>query len=542
MVEIAESTNERTTDLREAIEKHFALFQGLASLAKQLLLEREYETSAAYVQVAAHYAWFHPIGLFASPELEAILTQIGAALDPVASGPARIAPVPPRKVLHVLTEVYPLGGHTRLVWRWIQADAGRTHSVVLTRQYDGEVPQPLKAAAEGTGGKLYFLDRQAGGLLGRAQALRRLAVGADHVVLHTYPYDVVPLIAFAQKEARPPLTLMNKDDHVFWLGGSVADQVAQMRYSGWRLSQQRRGTPEARCVLLPIPLEVKRRTLSRGEAKKQLGLPENAVVLVSVASAYKYSSPGGQHFAEVLLPVIQEKKNAMLLVVGPEQRDEWASASLQAAGRIKAFGKRGDVDIFYQAADVYLDSFPFGSLTSLLEAGSYGTPLVSYRANSSEPELMCEYDPGLSDLPARPNRVDDYRNQVCRFIDDAQLRARLGEQTRESITAHHGRSGWKRLLEELYLCRGVLSSADAWNGASISRMVTDFDIHLAQVYMTSGLSRPFPKVIRNHVGLFPLKARVGIWWNIFGHEWHFLPVFLLSDWQKTKLRLLWSRP
>ena len=41
---------------------------------------------------------------------------------------------------HVFSSTLSVGGHTRMVWRWMKLDAGRTHSVAVTRQGGGPVP------------------------------------------------------------------------------------------------------------------------------------------------------------------------------------------------------------------------------------------------------------------------------------------------------------------------------------------------------------------------------------------------------------------
>lgn len=539
VTEITDCVGTKDVDPRVIIEKHFQVFEAIVGLAKQSLFQAKYENSAAYVQTAGHYAWYHPTGLFTCAELETILQQIGTALVPVSHASPRAVPVSPRTVLHVLTEAYGLGGHTRFVWRWIRADAKRSHSVVLTRQQDSELPAALKEAAEHTGGGVYFLDRRPGGLLARARALRRLATHADHVILHTHPNDVVPLIAFSQKQ-RPPVTLLNANDHVFWLGVSIVDQVAQLRESGRKLAKQRRGIPEFRCPLLPIPIEVEHGPAQRLEAKKQLGISPETVVLLSVASAYKYSAPPGQHFCDVLLPVMHKHQNALLLVIGPEGDREWATAAQEAGGTVRLLGKRRDTELFYRASDIYLDSFPFNSLTSALEAGAYGTPLVSYGVHSADAEVLCTDDVGLQGLILRGCDIEDYRNQVSRLIENPDFRAHLGELTRKGIIACHTNGGWNRLLEELYL-RGSQAATEMRDEASVGRKITELDIKLAQVFAISGWSRGFANIIRNYVALFPLGARMGIWRDIFRGEWHYFPSLVLSDWQKTSLRLLCAR-
>ena len=235
------------------IDEHFRIFNDFGERAQRALDREDLEDCAGYVQLAAQYAWFHPTGLLASPELEALLGKISLRLpDPERVRSRRDGM---QRVLHVVTEVYNVGGHTKLVWRWIQADTRRTHSLVLTRQMESSVPFPLHAAVTGSGGQIHYLDRSPGGILARAWALRKLAAEVDHVIIHAHPWDVIPLIAFLEMKDRPVITHMNKDDHVFFLGTKNADLYAQMREAGSRLCQERRGIPASHCRMLPLPID-----------------------------------------------------------------------------------------------------------------------------------------------------------------------------------------------------------------------------------------------------------------------------------------------
>jgi len=541
-VETAERSNiARMGNPTAAVEENFAVFQGLCRLATQLSNEGRFAESALYVQVAADYAWLHPTGLLASPELDSILQRIGAELPwPNSRGNQVRSNRSPRHVLHVLTEAVGVGGHTRFVWRWIQNDADRPHSVVLTRQGERQIPGPLKENAEATGGKFHCLDWHVGGFLTRVQALRRLAAGADHVVLHTSPSDVLPLIAFAGSQNRPPVTLVNHADHVFWLGGAIVDQVANFRESGRRLAQRRRGIAESRCPLVPVPLGPRPKPFDRSEAKKKLGLPEDAVVLLSIASSYKYASIGDVHFGKVLLPVLQTHKNAVLFVIGPKEDDEWLASSAQADGRLKVLGKRADTDLFYQAADIYLDSFPFSSMTSVLEAGSHGAPVASYRLHPREAEILYTDDLAVSPFIVQASSVEEYRRKISWLIENGESRRTLGEQTRDRITEIHEPGGWNRFLEAMYSLDFPASLDQAPDKLEPRREVGELDFRLAQIFAKSGVSRDLSSTMRNHIALFPLGERLRIWHRMFGGEWRSLPRLILSDWQKTTLNRIRS--
>ncbi len=520
------------------IDRHFAILRSLEHKASLCFERGEMELSAAWIQLAGQYAWFHPTGVLASWDLETILAKLSRILSPDRRARNRERVAAPRKILHVLSEVYALGGHSRLVWRWIRADGLRMHSVALTRQMESEVPAPLKFAVEATGGRIHFLDRRRGGLLARARALRSLAGKFDHVVVHTHPWDVTPPIAFTADEERPPLTLMNKDDHVFWLGAAMADQVAQMRPAGSLLCQERRGIPASRCRMLPLPLEIPQEPVRRQEARQALGIAGDAPVLLSVASPYKYET-AGEHFTAILLPLLHEFPEAILFVLGPDARGPWQSAADQCGGRLRAVGRRGDAEMFYRAADIYLDSFPLNSLTSALEAGIHGKPIVSYFPYSAEAGVLLSDDDALNGVSFLARDAEQYREALRGLISNPQLRLQRGEKTRESIIGQHTGKGWARFVEDLYADVPRNRESDAPQPAE--RRVTELENVLTGIYAAAGLSRDLKQDIRNHLALFPLKARLALWAKEFGCNIGVLPSCILSDGQKTMLRLLRTR-
>lgn len=525
-----------TAQLR--IQDHLRLFEGLTENARSCLKKGEVEACAAWVQLAAHYAWFHPTGFLASERLETMLAQIAGIHCPGQSAVPERPFKSPQRVLHVLSEAYGIGGHTRLVWRWIRADSTRTHSVILTRQMDADIPTQLSSAVAITGGTARCLDRQRGGILARARALQALAADFDHVIVHTHPWDVVPLIAFHADKGRPALTLMNKDDHVFWLGASLPDQVAQMRYSGWRLSESRRGIAGGRCRLLPLPLEIEPSAPRREEARRILGIPGDTILLLSVASSYKYESVG-EHLTHLIMPLFEKRANILLLVLGAEPKGIWTTAFDRTGGRIRALGKRNDARLYYRAADIYLDSFPLNSLTSALEAGTFGTPLVSYCPYSSDAEVLCTDDEALTEASFRPRTPDEYRATIERLLDDGALRRTRGMRTRTQIIASHTGAGWMRFLEDLYA--RVPPRSTPSESFLADRRPTELELVLTSTYASAGLSRDLKQDIRNYLGLFPLATRMSIWAKEFRFSPKALPGCLLSDGQRTRIRLLGRR-
>jgi glycosyltransferase involved in cell wall biosynthesis len=498
------------------IRSNFDQFRELVERAGTLLKKGRHDEAALHAEIAALFAVLRHCGLFVSSELERILITMGKELQAGRPRSDRIRPGAdtPRTILHVATSVMGLGGHSRMLLRWIRQDAGRTHSVALTRQLTNPIPGALGAAVTRTGGRLYRVNEKRGGLLSWAQELREIAASADLIVLHIFNYDVLPLIAFADRTDLPPVVLLDHADHTFWLGASISDLVIALRESGRRLAQQRRYIAPERSVLLPIILEPNERVLTRAEAKRQLGLPENSVLLLSVARALKYRTMHGDtDYADAHVPILEKHGQAILMVVGPGARDDWRSATERTQGRIISLPEQENVSIFQQAADIYVDSFPFVSITSLLEAGSYGVPLVSRDPYSARSEILGADTPGLTGTLLRAKTSDEYAAALSHLIEDPQYRRHIGDATRTKILNTHTGPIWQHSLEEIYrlsmhACKGDIALAE-----EDQMLDGEPDIFLPRVHgLTADVMEETLKKIRS----LPARERLSQWRELTG--------------------------
>jgi glycosyltransferase involved in cell wall biosynthesis len=436
------------------IQQNFEEFRSLVAQAKDFMERGQYDASAMYAEIAAFYAVGKHCGLFVSPELEAILSKIGQKVIQPSLSSAQDPSLPktPKHVLHVATSVIRIGGHSRMIWRWIQQDTERCHSLVLTRQDASDVPPLLRQAVNDSHGNIYVLNEKIGDfeLIAQAKRLREIAAMADLVVLNISNYDVVPLIAFAKKEQSPPILFLDHADHYFWLGASISDVIISLRKSGLHLAQERRGIAPNQSVLLPIIIEPPQRVLSRTEAKQKIGIPEDCILLLSIARSCKYKTIDGISFAEAHVPLLERYERTFLVVIGAGCRADWSDAIERTQGRIIAYPEREDTAIFYQAADIYVDSFPFISNTSLLEAGSYGVPLVSRFPYSDASAVLGADMPGLAGNLICTRDLEEYRKKLSHLIEDEKFRLSLGEATRNKIVETHTGGFWQKSLEEVY--------------------------------------------------------------------------------------------
>jgi hypothetical protein len=440
-------------------------------------------TAAAVLQSAARFAWYNHPGEFRSPKLEDLAARLADRLpdeDPIGGFEGH--------VVHVVSQAYLTGGHTRLVWRWIENEPARPHSVILVGQQAVPVPEPLATAVTQAGGRILDIGRANSSLLTRARTLRRIARGGPLVViLHIHPYDVVPSLALQGVDVR--VVFVNHADHVFSVGMDVADLVADIRPAGQRLSMSARSISPARSTLLPIPLGAPPRGRA-DEARARLGLSPDDVVLVSIATGYKYGAERGRHFVDVHLDFVLAHPDVHLVVVGPEDEGRWREARESTRGRFRAVGRVPDVNDYYAASDIYVDSLPFASLTSLLDAAARGIPAVAF-ADLVPDSVLTSDDVSLSDPAVHFADRASYLAQLERLVRDRALRVEVGSALAANVARDHLPPGWnERLAAVLAADSGAAHPVVDQSGGPTSDGRPALDEALVDFQIVSGLAEP----------------------------------------------------
>lgn len=494
------------------IHRNFVKFCLVRNTAGRLTRQGQFDAAVVHAEMAAILAVRQHPGLFVSHELEQILLDIGRRSMPRASGPGMSTPpVMPRTVLHVFTAVASVGGHTRMLIRWIEHDWERAHSVVLTRQIGQDIPNRLREAVATSGGTIKRLNNTTGSHLAWARRLRAIAAGADLIVLHVHNYDALPLIAFADRTQPAPIVLLDHADHLFWLGAAVTDLAVHLRQSGMRLAQERRGIAPERSMLLPTPIDLPQRLKSRIEAKRCLGLPGDGIVLLSVARSLKYRTVDGMTFADRHVPLLLRHPHVILLVIGAGRREDWAHAVASTDGRIITSDEQEQTRLYFEAADIYVDSFPFVSTTSLLEAGSFGLPVVSRSAHADRSAILSADVPGLIGFTITTASDEDYHTALSRLIMDQAYRVGLGEATKANIAGQHSGDAWLARLEAIYRTAMMLPRAFALPPSADEPSAGEPDILLPPVF---GTEVSLNGLARSQIKTLPLWARACLWHDL----------------------------
>lgn len=431
----------------DAIRGNAATFARLLDLADVRAGTGRWASSVEWARVAASYAMTNPVGELRSHRLERIIDTV--ATSALAASPPRPKrrPDAERRVLHVVSEARSIGGLTRLAARWMRQDATSVSSVVVTLQSD--VIDILADAAAGSGGTAVAFGL--GDPLAQAERLRRMAEEADVVIGHLHPGDPVPALAFGAGYRGAPVALFNHSDHLFWLAPTHATLVVDFREVGSTLTRDARGYAETATHTLPllIPQSEARRAVPVTRA--ELGFGPDDVVALSVARAVKFQdTPIEPHFGKILADALERNPALVFCAVGPGPQDApWPGLLARFPGRIHLTGPLSDPQPYFGAADLYIDTFPFSSLTSLLEASAASLPALTFDGHRGLRRTLGIADFASSD-ESRPRDLASFHARLRELVDDPELRRSRGEaalRTFESLTPEEP---WLEKLLALY--------------------------------------------------------------------------------------------
>lgn len=522
--------------IRSLISENEAIFNEEIDKASRAINKRQFRTAAAILQSAARFAWFNHPGFFRSRRLEALTAKLGEQL------PSHRAQDPESgsEVLHILTQAYSTGGHTRLVWRWIDNDPTRVHSAVLTGQQGEPIPWELRKSVERSGGTITRIGKYNSNLMARAAELRRIALRhSGTIVLHIHPCDVVPIIALASVPVK--VIFLNHADHVFWVGMSITTVLANIRPAGEALSLAARQVENTDAAMLPIPLQ-SQQVGDRSGARASLGIADDAVLIITIASSYKYAVQNERHFVDVHLNFVESNENVVLIAIGPNATGRWLEAHDRTAGRFSAVGTVQNLDRYYDAADIYVDSIPFSSLTSLVDAAARGLPVLSL--NETVPNSVLTSD----DVSLIANSVhfgvrENYLAELSALTITREYRREVSEELQDRVSLDHLSPGWNNHLERLYervdfKTAGHIPISPAPAGIK-SNSFDELELALLDFQVASGLAGPFWKCSIREAPFLPVSGRLDSFMSLPSTERAKHLNFMLPEALRTHISIGW---
>jgi hypothetical protein len=402
---------------------------------------------AKLAKIAFFFAVFNHPGIFSSQSIESELIKLSPAIKPELKSSFK-----PFSSLHVFTQCYLRGGHTRIANNWINfSPEAEKHSVILLEQENMEVPHWLKESVNRRNGDFFILDNTTD-LIDKALKLREIALEYEYIILHVHMFDVISILAFGSEELKNRVILSNHAGHTFWSGISVSDCILNYDKGGLEHNIARRGTVND--ALLPLPI-----TLNEFPAvpltKKALNLPENKKIILSIGESYKFKkseNSGNYDFIETIMKIIKRVPDSVVILMGPHPSEPfWQDIFEKSKGQIRAIGPINDPDIFKSYiyhTDLFIHSFPFESPTSFYDV----LLLDSSKVITLKPitiEWVGLNNPDIFNLITCETTDELIERAVALLAGDCTEYLENIEKFREEVIRNSCNSGWYDALKRI---------------------------------------------------------------------------------------------
>ena len=403
------------------------------------------ELAVGWCRYAASLAWGVDPGFFYSHELEQLLAEIGRKYLTPCSAAAPFA-VPPRRFLHVMSQASETGGVTPAISRWIEICAQHApwelHSILISMQNKTPIPACLSSATGRTGGGIIELPSGLS-LMQLAAEMRSKSLEFDAIVLYIDPNDPLPNLAFFDQPR--PVLFFRHADHAFNLGLDVARVYAEIHPAGLEMST-RFCAKATRLVMLPLPLiDEGLAPCDKADARRKLGLPIDALIVLTIGWPFKFIPRWGFSFSEVVQSLCAANPHVHVVAVGLSESEPFPGLGQSMGGRFLPVGVVEDhkiLELYYSAADIHLDAYPCGSLTAVLDAARHGLPVQRlfnpYRCNLWSDDLALD-----SVSPGASNQDDFLASAIAWLEWPAEKRSELGSRFRNAVLQDHCGASWK---------------------------------------------------------------------------------------------------
>ena len=354
----------------DAIGSNYAFYHAWkTSLLRQIKAGTASQTCLELIGRLATFSWFNFNGLLADFELEQSLCAIGQQAGVQFRECRQDHTI--NRVLHVASELYGTGGHTRVLMNWLSSDKARTQAVLLLRRTK-KLPDIVESRSRNAAVLVDMLHQSS--IAGRvAEATRYInAFKPDLVILHTHPDEVLTPILFGRQRGFRVIAY-NHADHVFWLGASVVDAVVDFRECGRRFTRRFRGIDEG--FVLPYPME-SLPDISRETARKSLQICDQRTVLLTMASEHKLIPFRDANFFEFADELLDRVPQAQLYVIGiPNSRNSLLRGR-RNSDRINLLGVIENPLLWCAAADFFLEPTPLCTGLAAFDVLRHGARLI----------------------------------------------------------------------------------------------------------------------------------------------------------------------
>ena len=408
---------------------------------ENIKLEKSYQKQIDKINRLLRTNIIYGNGYFSSWDLEEILLNISKTINVDINNKYE-----KNSFLHIMTRTYETGGHTRVVERWIDSSpSSEKHSLLLTEQEINDIPKRLNSAVMSKNGNLISLS-DIKDFCEKSKTMRKIASNYEIIILHVHMHDIIPVLAFGVCEFKRPIIFYNHADHLFWIGGSIADVVAELREWGQDISRKYRGIDRNHIISVPSDINKCSIEYDKGSIKTELGLLLDKKIVLTMASANKYIPFDDIDFLKVAKDIL-ENTDVVIIAIGIDFNilPNWKDFAEIYNDRfiIKPLIPYEDIQKYIMVSDLYIDSMPIGGGTAVIDVIRHNIPVLSLKTPISQFDYLIKTHSFCNDFVDILEKVNIFLNNKVKCCD-------LVKELQYNLLSINGINNWQNNLHFLY--------------------------------------------------------------------------------------------
>lgn len=270
-------------------------------------------------------------------------------------------------VLHVITQPYLVGGHTRLMENLVSMDKNASDLFICNSNVSGKIIERLNK---------YFANLVNANEKDNIKKLQEMVARLScysKVVLHTHPGDILSIIAIgvAKRLYGIQVFFVNHADHIFSFGDSIAD--VRLLVSRYGLLRDKDRSIKSKSSFIGIPIASKITPLKKLVSNKNLSF-------FSAGDRLKYKPFKGCSIIDYVKNILLNYPTSHFTVIGPNIKSDywWWLIKLRFGSRltISPVLPYEQYMNLLEEASVYVDSHPMPGGTAFVEQFYRGKPCI----------------------------------------------------------------------------------------------------------------------------------------------------------------------
>lgn len=403
-------------------------------IAKLLFDEKKFNDCLMYIEKVSYSAWYNFPGYYTSNCFESIIRNI--ALKSLDFDNVNIQDTAEDKTLHLFSEISSIGGHSKLIFSWMENDKNSKHYLLSTWQNFQEVSDIAKSYQYNIDHNLFVYDQKLN-IIEKAQKIVDTLKENyfSRIILHIHPHDVIPSLVFSSQKLKSPVFFLNHAEHTYWLGAPVTDFLLQIRESNILKDSENRNIPVQDQFFLPIPVD---------ESYSLKKTEKNTFNIISIGRASKYEPNQEYNFYEEALKIVKKFEHVVFTIIGIELNNP--NRKIYTHERLIFIHPTRDINPYIETADLYLEGFPIPSFTSLLEPAMAGVPFVLHYNPASVYKV---FDDNNEKGIFYPKDLKSWELEVGKIITDENYKNLITRQQLTYLQENYSSHGWNRKLAKI---------------------------------------------------------------------------------------------